>query len=40
MLTSSLIFPGRGMVGIEDTRVITDKGGEQVMQFPKQITIV
>ncbi len=39
-LGPKLIFPGRGVVGIENTHLITDQGAEQLTRFPEDITIV
>ena len=35
-----LIFPGQGVVGIENTHVITSDGLRQLGQYPDEITIV
>jgi Xaa-Pro aminopeptidase len=39
-LEPKMIFPGRGVVGIENTHVITQDGAEQVTRFPDEIGIV
>jgi Xaa-Pro aminopeptidase len=39
-LEPRLIFPGRGVVGIENTHVITENGAEQITRFPDKIAIV
>jgi Xaa-Pro aminopeptidase len=36
-LEPKLIFPGKGVVGIENTHVVTDDGLEQLGQFPDEI---
>jgi Xaa-Pro dipeptidase len=36
-LEPKLIFPGKGVVGIENTHVVTDDGLEQLGQFPEEI---
>lgn len=35
-----LIFPGRGVVGIENTHVVTKNGLKQLGEYPDEITIV
>jgi Xaa-Pro aminopeptidase len=35
-----LIFPGRGVVGIENTHVVTETGLNQLGRYPDEITIV
>jgi len=35
-----LIFPGRGVVGIENTHVVTKDGLEQLGHFPGEITVI
>jgi len=39
-LEPKLIFPGKGVVGIENTHVVTDDGLEQLGRFPEGIHIV
>ena len=39
-LEPKLIFPGRGVVGIENTHVVTDDGLEQLGQFPDEICVI
>jgi Xaa-Pro aminopeptidase len=39
-LGPKLIFPGRGVVGIKNTHLITEQGAEQLTRFPEDITIV
>jgi len=39
-LEPKLIFPGKGVVGIENTQVVTQDGLEQFNQFPDDIVIV
>jgi Xaa-Pro aminopeptidase len=39
-LEPKLIFPGRGVVGIENTHLITEQGAEQLTRFPEEVTIV
>lgn len=36
-LEPKLIFPGKGVVGIENTHVVTDDGLEQLGQFPEEV---
>jgi Xaa-Pro aminopeptidase len=36
-LEPKLVFPGKGVVGIENTHVVTDNGLEQLGQFPQEI---
>jgi Xaa-Pro dipeptidase len=36
-LEPKLIFPGRGVVGIENTHVVTEDGLEQLGQFPEDV---
>ena len=36
-LEPKLIFPGKGVVGIENTHVVTDDGLEQLGQFPQEV---
>jgi Xaa-Pro dipeptidase len=35
-----LVFPGRGVVGIENTHVVTADGLEQLGQYPGEITVI
>jgi Xaa-Pro aminopeptidase len=35
-----LIFPGKGVVGIENTHVVTKEGLKQLGKYPDEITIV
>jgi Xaa-Pro aminopeptidase len=37
-LEPKLIFPGKGVVGIENTHVVTDEGLQQLGQYPDTIT--
>ena len=39
-LEPKLIFPGRGVVGIENTHVVTEDGLEQLGRFPEDIIVV
>ncbi len=39
-LEPKLIFPGKGVVGIENTHVVTKTGLKQLGQYPDEITIV
>ncbi len=39
-LEPKMIFPGRGVVGIENTHVITESGAEQITRFAEEITVV
>jgi Xaa-Pro aminopeptidase len=39
-LEPKLIFPGRGVVGIENTHVVTQDGLEQFGKFPEEIIII
>ena len=39
-LEPKLIFPGEGVVGIENTHVVTDEGLAQLTKFPDEIIIV
>jgi Xaa-Pro aminopeptidase len=39
-LEPKLIFPGTGVVGIENTHVVTAGGLRQLGRFPEQVTIV
>jgi Xaa-Pro aminopeptidase len=34
------IFPGKGVVGIENTHVVTENGLEQLGRYPDEITVV
>ena len=36
-LEPKLIFPGQGVVGVENTHVVTEEGLEQLGQFPQEI---
>ncbi|MCU0564063.1 MAG: Xaa-Pro peptidase family protein [Desulfobacterales bacterium] len=35
-----LVFPGRGVVGIENTHVVTPGGLEQLGRYPEEITVI
>lgn len=39
-LEPKLIFPGKGVVGIENTHVVADDGLEQLSQFPDEIMVI
>ena len=39
-LEPKLIFPGKGVVGIENTHVVTNAGLEQLGSYPDEITVV
>lgn len=39
-LEPKLVFPGRGVVGIENTHVVTPDGLEQLGRFPGEITVI
>jgi Xaa-Pro aminopeptidase len=39
-LEPKLIFPGRGVVGIENTHVVTEDGLEQLGKFPDEICVI
>ena len=39
-LEPKLIFPGKGVVGIENTHVVTEDGLEQLGSFPEEIIVV
>jgi len=39
-LEPKLIFPGRGVVGIENTHVVTKEGLKQLGRYPDEITII
>jgi Xaa-Pro aminopeptidase len=39
-LEPKLIFPGKGVVGIENTHVVTGEGLEQFGQFPEEIIVI
>jgi Xaa-Pro aminopeptidase len=39
-LEPKLVFPGKGVVGIENTHVVTEDGLEQLGQFPEEIFII
>lgn len=39
-LEPKLIFPGRGVVGIENTHVVTRDGLEQLGRYPDEITVI
>ncbi|MEJ2041396.1 MAG: M24 family metallopeptidase, partial [Desulfosarcinaceae bacterium] len=39
-LEPKLIFPGRGVVGIENTHVVTAEGLHQLTVYPDQVTVV
>ena len=35
-----LIFPGKGVVGIENTLLMTDQGFEQLTRYPDEVTVI
>jgi Xaa-Pro aminopeptidase len=39
-LEPKLIFPGKGVVGVENTHVVTKDGLEQLGQFQDEIVII
>jgi Xaa-Pro aminopeptidase len=39
-LEPKLIFPGRGVVGIENTHLVTPSGLKQLGRYPDEITIL
>ncbi len=39
-LEPKLIFPGKGVVGIENTHVVTEDGLEQLGKFPEEIMLI
>ncbi len=39
-LEPKLIFPGKGVVGIENTHVVTDDGLDQLGQFPAEVLVI
>jgi len=39
-LEPKLIFPGKGVVGIENTHLVTENGLEQFGRFPEQIVVI
>jgi Xaa-Pro aminopeptidase len=39
-LEPKLIFPGKGVVGIENTHVVTGAGLKQLGRYPDEITIL
>jgi Xaa-Pro aminopeptidase len=39
-LEPKTIFPGRGVVGIENTHLVTKNGLEQLNSYPDKITIL
>lgn len=39
-LEPKVIFPGKGVVGIENTHIVTENGLEQLGKYPENITIV
>ena len=39
-LEPKLVFPGRGVVGIENTHLVTPNGLEQLGQYPNEITVI
>jgi len=39
-LEPKLVFPGRGVVGIENTHLVTQNGLEQLGQYPNEITVI
>ncbi len=39
-LEPKLIFPGKGVVGIENTHVVTENGLEQLGRFPDDVIVI
>jgi Xaa-Pro aminopeptidase len=39
-LEPKAIFPGKGVVGIENTHVVTQDGLEQLGRYPDEITTI
>jgi len=39
-LEPKLIFPGQGVVGIENTHVVTKDGLQQLGHFPDEVCVV
>ena len=39
-LEPKVIFPGEGVVGIENTHVVTENGLEQLGRYPEEIVII
>ncbi len=39
-LEPKVIFPGKGVVGIENTHVVTQNGLEQLGRFPEEIVVI
>ena len=39
-LEPKLVFPGKGVVGIENTHVVTQDGLEQLGRFPDEIMVI
>jgi len=39
-LEPKLIFPGKGVVGIENTHVVTDNGLKQLAHFDEKVCIL
>jgi Xaa-Pro aminopeptidase len=39
-LEPKVVFPGKGVVGIENTHVVTRDGLEQLGHYPDEITVV
>jgi Xaa-Pro aminopeptidase len=39
-LEPKAIFPGKGVVGIENTHIVTDQGLEQLGKYPDEVTIL
>jgi Xaa-Pro aminopeptidase len=40
VLEPKLVFPGRGVVGLENTHLVTKTGLEQLGRYPGEITVV
>jgi len=39
-LEPKMVIPGRGVVGIENTHVVTEQGSEQITRFSEAVTII
>lgn len=39
-LEPKLVFPGKGVVGVENTHVLTRKGLEQLTNFEEEIFVI
>jgi Xaa-Pro dipeptidase len=39
-LEPKLVFPGRGVVGLENTHLVTDQGLNQLTHYPDAVTII